>query len=101
MVIVLPGFHSEQAAVFSFIVKLQNDFFRTKDGVSLGLTIRKVGIDERDNGLNAKVGIAADNGEEIFLLAVIKGFKDSVVVHEARELLIEVSPQERHVECNA
>ena len=67
----LPGCHLEQSPALALIVQKQHYFFLLKEGLT-SRPLRQIGIDQRDDRLDAHAGVAPEHGNQHLLLPVIK-----------------------------
>ena len=51
--------------------------------------------------MKTKVGVPTNDGQEVFLLSIIQRLEHAVVIDEARELVLNMGTQDRHVEGDA
>ena len=65
-----PGIHLEKSSPSSFVVELQHDLLGREHWFSRR-ALGQIRVDQRDDRLDAERGIASDDGEEVFLFAVV------------------------------
>lgn len=94
----LPSRNLEQPAIVAFIVQPQDDLRRIKDRTVIGCSRRQIRVDQGDDRLDTEIRIAADDGNEVFLLSVVQRFQDAVVIGETGEANIQVGAQDGEVE---
>src|SRR5262249_54450194 len=83
-----PRLHLEKSAILIFIVQSQHDLIFVEHLATIFIAYRKIRVYQGNNRLNAKVGIAANDCQQVLLLAIIERLKYTIVVYKAWILVI-------------
>ena len=89
----LPSFHAEQAPAIALVEQRQHNLVVSKSRLSALRRRRCFRVNQRNDRLKPKVGLVAQDREQVRLLATVERFKDAIVEDEPGKLLIQMGAQ--------